>query len=113
MGSEAEIDEIILLVAGDLFASLLLNKLDLELLSQFLEYTEGFLFGEGEFLDGDILLGQLPHFVFNDFEVIGSERFVSQKIVEESILRGRADTGLRLGKQLENRMRHQMSRAVP
>ncbi len=98
MGSETEIDEIALLVAGDFFIGFFLNELNFELLPQFLEGAESFFFREGQFLDGEIFFDQLPHLLFDNSKVIGCERCVPQKIVEKSILCGRADTGLCPGK---------------
>ncbi len=49
-----------------------------------------------------ILHGKLVHFLFDFYEVVGSERFFAQKFVEEAVIDRRANTELHVGVKLHH-----------
>ena len=61
----------------------------------------------------NILLHQFLHLFFDLFQILGSKRSWTIKIVEESSLGSRAMTELGLRKKLQNRRRQQMGGRMP
>ena len=76
------------------------------------EDADGLFLGQDEPLDGDVLAGQLPHPDLDRGQVFDGEGLVPEKVVEEAVVHGRADPGLRPREEVEDGVGQQVGGAV-
>jgi len=108
----AEVHPVALPVERDRIFRNVSQNLDFVVLAHPPEQLDGVLLGHFASMDREVLAGQLLHFLFNAFELIGSERSVALEVVVESLLGRRADRDLGFREQVLDRLGHQVSRGV-
>ena len=117
MRPDAEIDKRVLVfdrVAGHfaLAFGLLFDQLDLERLAARREELLGVLARPHLPFVDEILRRQVAHFLFDHLEIFRYERPRHDEVVEKSLVGRRTDSALHTGKQIGDRRRQQVSRAV-
>ena len=115
--ADAEVDERLLVldrVAGDFLLTfrLLVDQLHLQRLAAVSEERLCLVARPHLALIGQILLRELAHLVLDAVEILGHERPIDDEVVEEAFVSRRPDAALRAGKEIRDRGRHQMRRAV-
>ena len=110
--AQAEVHEAPHGVAPHGVARLLLDELALQGLPLRLEEGERLRLGDQLLLDGPVLLDDLRHLLLDGGEVLRGERPADQEVVKETVLGGRTDPALRVGKELGHRGREQVGRGV-
>ena len=110
MRAAAEVDELAGLVDGNFFIGLgeLLDEVTLHEVAFGLEAFEALGARQKFARVGQVLLGELLHLLFDGGEVVGREGLLAVEVVEESILGGGAVAELGLGKEFEDRGRHEV-----
>ena len=111
----AEVDEALSgLVDGDQrVIRLLLDQLALHELALLAVLGERLVARDPDALVPWIALDDLPHAGLDHHEVLGSERLLAIHVVEEALLRRRADPELGLGIQFQSRGGKQVGRGMP
>ena len=88
------------------------DQLALENLIGFFIELDGFGFRHELALVGEILSGEFVHFVFDFFEIFGSERLLAKKFVEKAGVDRGADAELYVGIKLHHRGGEKMCRGM-
>ncbi len=99
-------------VAGQPLARLFLDQLHLEPLARLGEVVDRFLPGHDPGLERQILRNQIPHFVFDLFEVAFDKALRPFEIVVEPVAYSRPDPEMRAGEKAAHGRGHQMRGAV-
>ena len=114
VGPAAEVEELAGLVDGDALVGLgeLLDEVDLHEIALGAESLQGLVARQELARIRFVALYQLLHFLFDLFQVLGSERLFAVEVVEEAVLGRRAVAELGFRKQFQDGGGHEVGRGV-
>ena len=114
MGADAHVNILALLIEADGgVLGQIADVLHLELLLAVLHQLDGLGTGQGESLDGQVLLGDLVHLFFDGSQILVGQLDIAQiHIIVETILGGRAVAKVGVGVQTFDGLGHDMGGGV-